>query len=290
MSSRLSLLARLGFILLVAQSIALAPPLVRQVVADDFDDDDDDEEYGDDDDDDDGGEDEEEYQPPVTAGGMYTKKTYPLAELERPLTLTGGMMEVRAGVDIDVSDKGAFETWQAKLDGRYGLKDYLELQAGAIIGITAPKGVDLPTSIQAGMESAIAYDLVDFRASAHLVVDPEVAFDLSFGFPFRYKPKPQVAIIALDKVMTIHTNGDKPDLTIGVGIVFQAAPPLAIILRGEVTVPQFDTETVAIPATAAIQFSPTRLVDIGGEFTFGNMKADEPFDQRSLLLFGQFRF
>ena len=48
--------------------------------------------------------------------------------LKRPLTLIGGMGEVRGGVDIDVSDEGAFETWSLKLDGRYGLKDHIEIK------------------------------------------------------------------------------------------------------------------------------------------------------------------
>ncbi len=308
---RSSLLSRLGLILLLAQAIVIAPRFVQTAVAQDDDDDDDDDAYDDDDDaydDDDDDDDDKEYQPPVTAGGLFTKKTYPIAELERPLTLTGGMGEVRGGIDIDVSKDTAFEIWQGKVDGRYGLKDYIELQAGAsfvLAGDFESDAAKPPSMINVGIESAIAYDLVDFRTTAHLVVDPEFTFDLSFGFPFRYKPKPKVAIIALDKIMTIHTKSAptgevdedgnpvesaKPDLTVGVGIVFQAAPPLAIILRGEVTIPRFDTDTVMIPATAAIQFSPTRMVDIGGEFTFGDMKADKPFDRRSLLLFGQFRF
>src|SRR6266700_1033040 len=52
---------------------------------------------GGDDDDDDGDKD----QPPVTAGGLFTIKTYPVRELSRPLTMTQKMTQVRVGVGTD---------------------------------------------------------------------------------------------------------------------------------------------------------------------------------------------
>jgi hypothetical protein len=56
-------------------------------------------------------------------------------------------------------------------------------------------------------------------------------------------------------------------------------------------VPRFNTETVLIPVSVNIQFSPNNKIDIGGEFTLGDVKSDEdPIAKRSLLLFGQFRF
>jgi hypothetical protein len=366
MLSSLSRFARLGIISGLAAVFVAAPALRASAVAW-ADDDDDDDASGDDDDDggggggddddsaggggddDDGGgggdddddDDEEEAdkdQPAVTAGGLFTKKTYPIAELERPLTLTGGIAEVRGGIDIDMSNEGAFETWNVKLDGRYGMQDNVELQfafaqrlltaepdetTGALSFAAArPK-----TSAEVGLEFAIAYDLVDFRT---LLVVPAFGdedtehgikhdFDLglAFGFPFRYKPKENVAVVALEKLMTIHlvpqdkqvmqmdgtfkteSSVPKPDLTIGVGIVFQALPPLALILRGELIIPEFNfKDNRRVPATLAVQFTPARNVDIGGEFTLGNVapvkpegatEDPSPFDDRSLLLFGQFR-
>src|SRR3954468_14997533 len=84
---------------------------------------------GDDDDDDDGGGDDgggkgdgggdeeepeeepEEDQPPVTAGGLFTLKTYPIRELSRPLTMTQGITQLRFGVGTDLSAKGAFNSF-----------------------------------------------------------------------------------------------------------------------------------------------------------------------------------
>ena len=79
---------------------------------------------------DDGGGDESEDedeaeadQPPVTSGGLFTLKTYPVSELERPLILTQGLLQVRIGAGVDVSAKGAFESYGLSLEGEYGFRD-----------------------------------------------------------------------------------------------------------------------------------------------------------------------
>jgi hypothetical protein len=291
----LARLLRLRLALLLASFVGFATvlhafPSSAWAQDDDDDDDDDDDGGGGGGDDDD---DDETPQPPVTSGGLYTKKTWPITELERPLTVIGGMFEARAGIDIDVSKDTAFEIWRAKLDARYGVKDFLELQGGLSAVLTGDIAAGSLFSMYGGFESSIMYDLVDFRFLVELPLDPEFKFDMTFGFPFRYKPKPNVAIIALDKIMTIHTDGAKPDLTIGVGLIFQVIKNFAVLGRGEVTIPQFNTDVIIIPATVAFQFSPNNKFDLGGEFTLGNLKVSDPvkpWDQRSLLLYLQARF
>jgi hypothetical protein len=76
---------------------------------------------------------------------------------------------------------------------------------------------------------------------------------------------------------------------------------LAIKLHAKLIVPDFNfkAENFIIPVSANIQFSPKNLIDIGGEFTFPNLKppadpttmeAPPFYDDRFLLLYGQFRF
>src|SRR5262249_29051890 len=78
---------------------------------------------------DEGGDDTEEEdpddkeQPPVTAGGLYTMKTYPVRENSRPLTLTQGIVQLRAAIGADLSAKGAFQTFGVNLEAIYGLRD-----------------------------------------------------------------------------------------------------------------------------------------------------------------------
>jgi len=103
--------------------------------------DDDDDDSGDDDsakskDDDSGdseGEDEEEDdkdQPVVTAGGLFTLKTYPVSELLRPLTITKDVAQARFGVGTDVSNKGAFESAGVNIDALYGYTDNFMILGG----------------------------------------------------------------------------------------------------------------------------------------------------------------
>ncbi len=105
----------------------IGPRHFAQAYADDDDEDDEDDggDDGDDGGDDEGAEDEEEEededQPPITAGGLFTLKTYPQGEIQRPLTMTKGITELRGGFGFDVSNKTAFETVGAAADVRYGL-------------------------------------------------------------------------------------------------------------------------------------------------------------------------
>ena len=129
------------------------------------DDDDDDDggkpDKGGDDDDDDGGDDKD--QPPVTAGGLYTLKTYPQNEILRPLTITQGVTQLKLGIGTDISAKGAFDSAGVTLEGEYGVTDNFML----IGGITDAYNFK-QYSIYAGFEAAIIYDLLDIRVDANL--------------------------------------------------------------------------------------------------------------------------
>jgi hypothetical protein len=300
-------------VLLVTPALVVGPALVAETVALAQDDDEEDDDFDDEDEDEDEDEEEDEEegdgepQPAVTAGGMFTKKSYPVAELERPLTLIKGMFEVRGGIDIDVSDQTAFEIFRFKADARYGLADHVELQAISDFLLSGDRvqGTSLGL-VGFGLEGALYYDMVHFRSVAALTfsaadgdltdADPtadetDTGFDLILGMPFRYRIKPEIALIALDEIMTVHFAGGKPDLTVGIGGVFQVIPQAALIARAELFVPQFDTQQLTVPLTAAAQFSPNNQFDLGLEFTLPVDVRDEEnrFSQRSVLLFVQAR-
>lgn len=313
--------------------------------AGDDDDDGDDDDGGkggdeeDEDDDDEEGAEEDADQPPVTAGGLFTRDTYPVMENLRPLTLTRGMVEVRGGFNMDLSALDAFETWRVPIEARIGLRDHVELQTGIdFLLVTKQSKQDafeqfgslLPPLdafvVNIGLESALYYDLVDFRLALDMPINPGVpgndapdcdtadpaapcgltppvpfTVDIVVGFPFRWAPKKQFAIVGLDKLFTVHTiDGSKPDLTAQFGFVVNPLEFLAVFLRAEFIVPEFNTNFLLIPASAAVQFSPSNRIDIGLQFGFNNIKPTEqddaadppigPFDRRFLLLYMQARF
>src|SRR5687767_2532993 len=104
----LSTSLRLSLALALGSAAALYPVLddsTGRAWADEDDEEEDDDEEGDDDekgdDESDEEEDEEEEdpdQPPLTAGGLFTLQTYPQGEIQRPLTLSMGLQEMRAGI------------------------------------------------------------------------------------------------------------------------------------------------------------------------------------------------
>lgn len=273
------------------------------------DDDEDDEDDGGDDGDDGGGDDEgedeeeeeDEDQPPITAGGLYTIKTYPQGEIQRPLTMTKGITELRGGFGFDVSNKSAFETVGAAADIRHGLQDNVELRAG-FSGENNFKSF----RFYGAFEGSIVYDLVDFRIGAGLersaettnaamqTVPAATTFSIPIGFPFRYAPKEQVAVTALETAFSIEFDS-KPDFTPNVGIVIQPQPIVALLLKASLVVADFDfsnTDAVVVPATGAIQLSPNNRLDAGAEFRFDNMKPPEGvkfYDKRNLLFFVRYR-
>lgn len=188
---------------------------------------------GDDDDDDDSGNDKD--QPPVTAGGLFTLKTYPKNENLRPLTITHGITQLRLSVGTDLSAKGAFKSIGVNLEGEYGLRDNFEIFGGFTNAYNFQQ-----FSVYAGIEGAIVYDLFDFRVAANVqrfaysrfcgdgspdqpascdtnsIGLPDgnyyhggTQFSIDLGFPFRYAFKPQIALVALQTLMSIDFNGSQ---------------------------------------------------------------------------------
>ena len=192
------------------------------------------------------GEDEEvdKDQPAVTAGGLYTLATYPIREIERPLTMTQGITQVRLSAGTDISAKGAFGSGGLSAEAIYGAKDNFSIIGGFTNAYNMKQ-----FGVYAGFEGAIAYDLVDFRLAANLYrnaipgysnfckpnasSDPDnpqfpsqcgtamaeivslpngdytagdTKFSIDIGFPFRYAIKPEIAIVALQTLMAIDFN------------------------------------------------------------------------------------
>jgi hypothetical protein len=221
------------------------------------DDDDDEEESGGGDDDsgskagDDEDSDEEDEdakdQPAVTAGGLFTMKSYPVREISRPLTMTQGITQARLSLGTDISAKGAFGSGGVSLEAIYGQTDNFSIIGGFTNAYNMKQ-----FGVYAGFEGANAYDLVDIRIAANIhrnalpvykdfcnppTVPNEMPsggmcmnamsqiqslpsgdynagntqFSIDIGFPFRYAIKPEIAIVALQTLMQVDFNRAKID-------------------------------------------------------------------------------
>ncbi len=332
--------------------------------------------YAQDDEDEDSGDEEEgggkgddveeeeevdENQPPITAGGLFTMRTYPVREISRPLTMTEKIVQLRLGLGTDISAKGAFETFGVSLEGIYGMTDNFSVIGGLTNAYNFKQ-----FGLYFGFEGALVYDVVDIRLAANIhrnaiaryanfcnppATPNEIAppggvcgnpgatqdnlpsgkydaggtkFSIDIGFPFRYAIKPEIAIVALQTLMsidfnsvskdfvsiaanpdamtegqpatitTIKGNGAKPDLNPSLGIATNPIAPLSVVIFAQLRIPDFDTSAGAfqVPVTGRVEFSPNQKFDIGLEFTLLNVKPPEgqsPIDNRFITLFLQTR-
>jgi hypothetical protein len=161
-------------------------------------------------------------QPPVTAGGLFTLKSYPVRELFRPLTMTQKITQMRLDLGTDVSDKTAFEFFGVSVSARHGLQDNFTLLGGFASDYNF-KGF----AFTFGFEGGIAYDMFDIRLAANLnrTAQPvfmdfgdagllpidfkaanSVQFSVDLGFPFRYVARPEIAIVALETLIQFDFN------------------------------------------------------------------------------------
>jgi hypothetical protein len=296
-------------------------------------------------------------QPPITAGGLFTMSTYPVRELFRPLTMTQNITQIRVGLGTDISAKGAFETGGLSVEGQYGYSDNFTVIAGLtdaynfkqygfyagfegslvydLLDIRLAANVhrnaipeyatfcnppatpnEMPVNGMCGNAMATQDSLPSGKYSAG-----GTKFSLDLGFPFRYAIKPEIAIVALQTLMsidfnsvdkdivsvtpnmtppptsttTIKGNGAKPDLNPSIGIATNPIPQLSIVAFAQLRIPDFDTSAGAfqVPVTARVEVSPNQKFDIGLEFTLLNVKPPEgqsPIDNRFISLFVQSRF
>lgn len=194
------------------------------------------------------GEEEDKDQPAVTAGGLFTLKTYPVREISRPLTITQGITQARLSAGTDVSSKGAFGSGGLSIEAIHGMKDNFNLIGGFTNAYNMRQ-----FGAYFGFEGALAYDLVNVRVAANIhrnalpvykyfcnppatpgeeavggtmctrmdaKVDAlpsgdynsgDMQFSVDLGFPFRYAIKPEVAIVALQTLMQVDFNEAKTD-------------------------------------------------------------------------------
>jgi hypothetical protein len=303
---------------------------------------------------------DDEDQPAMTAGGLYTMGTYPVRELFRPLTMTQHITQIRVGAGTDISAKGAFETGGGSVEAQYGytdnfmivagltgaynfkqygfyagfegalIYDLLDIRLAANVHRNAIPGYavfcnppampnEMPSNGACGNAMATQDNLPSGEYSAG-----GTKFSLDLGFPFRYAIKPEIAIVALQTLMsidfnsvdkdivqvtpiagampgqpttmtTIKGNGVKPDLNPSIGIAANPIPELSVVAFAQLRIPDFDTSAGAfqVPVTARVEVSPSQKFDVGLEFTLLNVKPPEgqsPFDNRFISLFVQSRF
>jgi len=259
-----------------------------------------------------GGEDDEDDeqkkdQPPVTSGGLFTINTYPVREISRPLTMTQRITQLKVSLGTDMSAKGAFGTGGLSLEAVRGIKDNFSLIGGFTNAYNLKQ-----FSVYFGFEGALAYDLFDIRVAANLhrfaipkfcgTGDPDepttcdatsaglpdgnfnaakTQFSIDLGFPFRYPFTPEIAVVALQTLISIDFNGaergDPTKRTMG-------APAYC---SGVAT----DADGMPVLADHLMDGTPTNCIENGGKPDLNPSLgiAANPVPPLSVVIFGQLR-
>ncbi len=217
--------------------------------------------------------------------GPFSKANYPSDEIDRPLTLPGGMVEV--GLDIAYSKINILGTsadaTAAAFTASYGLGNKIELGVGTSLGIDPDFewGENLGVSV-----GYLAHD------TKNLDVRPGISTGLSFaegadtfsGFSLdaftRFKLNNAIAITAGRGLIDIRTSDPSyVDADVNVGLLVQAIPKLAITIDTQLASLAIsgdgnDTTHLGdvIPVTIRAAYTPQPKLDVGVTVSFPSVE------------------
>jgi len=229
---------------------------------------------------DEGGEGEEAKvdpdQPLVTAGGNYGVRNEPYQEVLRTLLQPDGGLELRLDWFADLTSGIEFKTHTFDLLAQYGVTPMNTIRAEASLVAAAPDGVAKQKVFTIEDEQAIVYDLLDVRVGVQIPTEPDTQFDITLGFPFKYRVNNKIAIQGLERIIAIHTKSvggstPSPDLTFSVAGQLQIIEPLAVIVRPQIFLPAASGDNKDLSVEAAIQYTVSNQFDIGFRLILSNL-------------------
>jgi hypothetical protein len=240
---------------------------------------------------DEGGEGEEESaapdpnQPMVTAGGNYDIAHFPLSEVQRTLLIPEGGLELALEYSFDLQTKVAgsstsdsFKTHTFDLFGRYGVGPTTNVLAEFIFDAAAPDGVPKSRDLNAGLEQAIVYDLLDARAGVSLSFPSEgdSTADIFIGLPIKYRITDKIAVLGLEDILNLHVKkpdgaSSTPDLIFSLAGEACPIPQLAVRLRLSLNLAAADFDQKTLPVQLTVQYTIDRQIDIGLDLIAKNL-------------------
>ncbi|HEY5937386.1 MAG TPA: hypothetical protein VIU61_22225 [Kofleriaceae bacterium] len=240
----------------------------------------------------------------AVAGGVYTKETWPLAAIDRPLTAAKGMIEISPDFDFAYvsSDDGMGGSSSDTVLGisalaRYGISDKLELigayTGGALLGGLGGLGSGITLSPETEAKGAltvgVGFSAISGAAGGKLDIAPKAAFQYDLlsesgvilaGADIRFKlsdkmwvgtPMNRPGLVATVVPLKIATPVGELELSpisfiIPAAFGFQATPKLMLQLNTTLT-------SIAINEDAgdtSFIFGDFIVLDVDGVFAISN--------------------
>jgi hypothetical protein len=210
---------------------------------------------------------------------QYTKNTWPLSIADRPLVVAPGMTEAQLLIGRDISNANA-HPFGASIYARYGVSDRIHAGLNALDLCFSDCG-DFFSAISFGAGYAVIAEhdqnLVPAVGFAIENNPAGVTVPLQAGFLYAYRlsSKMQLAVsgsLALDVIGRDNAGlltGDPFALQIQPR--FELAPRFALLPSIGFSIPLRNTDFWQVPLGLGVLYIVDRAVDVGAQFTFGNI-------------------
>jgi hypothetical protein len=236
----------------------------------------------------------------------YTKNTWPIAVVDRPLVVAPGMTEANLSLSRDISNANGHPT-AAGIYARYGVSDRIHAGIDAL-GFCFSDCGDFFQYLTVGAGYAVIADrdqnLVPWVGTGIYNSPGGLFLPLQALFLYGYRVNGSFQIAAsggLALGVIGRSNTASPDIfQITVQPRFQVLPQLAVGPILGFGLPFANTDFYSVPLGLGAIFVADRAVDIGAQFVFDNVIShtiNTPFgsfstggfDQRTLTIFGTIR-
>jgi hypothetical protein len=247
---------------------------------------------------------------------QYTKNTWPMSIVDRPLVVAPGMTEAQVAIGKDLSaDLGASNPLHPLGMGvyaRYGVSDRIHAGLDVLTLCVSDCG---PTGTFSGLSVGAGYAVVATR-DMNLVpaltmsitnvisgADTTLTVGINPGFLFGYRVNQALQILASGGFSFPVTSRDASSDTVGLHVEprFELMPQFSVgpyigytyFFKGIPDGLGGTQHLYFVPAGVNLLYIVTRTVDLGGSFEMNDISARLPgtswSDHRSFTLFGTFR-
>jgi hypothetical protein len=243
--------------------------------------------------------------PAAEANVVAAPGAYPDEYALRPITLSGGMVQVKVPVVINLSKDLVAKPINIPLEIRYGISDTLELRLFHDTGLCLTgkeKGCekvynDVGLGITASLMKDNGIELAGIGELALTQISDPMLARLDLGVAFKYISAP-VSVYAAPMVYIGLNKRDagnsKQLIAVPVQVAFQAAPNAAIFLDTGIYGPtEHFGDLYTVPVGVGANILVQHGLDVGAEFMLpmvvSGISGNKAFDSRSLIVYAAWR-
>ncbi|HEY1556481.1 MAG TPA: hypothetical protein VGF94_16715 [Kofleriaceae bacterium] len=179
----------------------------------------------------------------VGSSGIAAADDYPIAVVDRPLTLPGGMLQAYAAGTLGYDSPTSTTLEGLELGGDYGIAP--KLQAGAFVDLLVSPSSQLDRAFGTVQYQLLAFAALRIDLGAQRVGNGDTYAAFGVGLPLRLKLTDTVALISSrpwawgeeDDIFQARTDASSwiSEVHVPAGLLWQVAPRVALVARGGYT-------------------------------------------------------